>query len=238
MIIKFMSFNIQSCRNYMTRKFSSSQVINAIKLYSPDIIGLNEVRGKKTVENADESWFSQLKEISNGLGYKYFYHGIALNLSGPYGNAIISKYPIDEIETIPIPDPLIKDEKAFYESRCIIKAKILNFTVLVTHIGLARSEQTNGINKLLEIINSNNTNIVLMGDFNMTPDNNHIKTLSNYLIDTSIYFENPSLSFPSINPKVKIDYIFVSKGFTILKSFIPKIVASDHYPYIIDCDIK
>ena len=61
---KFMSFNIQSCRNFMTRKFSVDQIANVIKLYNPDIVGLNEVRGEKFIPDADESWFDQLKELS------------------------------------------------------------------------------------------------------------------------------------------------------------------------------
>ena len=48
-----------------------------------------------------------------------------------------------------IPDPLVKDEDAYYETRCIIKAKVnVNselITVIVTHVGLAKSEEENAI---------------------------------------------------------------------------------------------
>lgn len=233
----FMSFNIQSCRNYMTRKFSTNQIANVIKLYNPDIIGLNEVRGEKFTATADESWFPQIKELSEKSGYKYYYHGVAIKLNGPYGNAILSKYPLKNIETISIPDPLIKDEKAFYESRCIIKAEIEDFTLLVTHVGLAKSEQLNALTTINLLLDNINTKVVLMGDFNMTPDDVNIKSLSNRLIDTSIYFKYKTLSFPSKNPVMKIDYIFTSKDIKVIDAYIPKIIASDHYPHIALLDI-
>ncbi len=228
----FMSFNIQSCRNYMTRKFSADHIANVIKLYNPDIIGLNEVRGEKFIDAADESWFPQIQELSEKTGYKYYYHGIALKLNGPYGNAILSKYPLKNIETIPIPDPLVKDEIAFYESRCIIKAEIEDFILLVTHVGLAKSEQLNALTTINSTLDNINKKVVLMGDFNMKPDNNHIISLSNRLIDTSIFFKYKTLSFPSKNPIMRIDYIFTSKDVKIINAFIPKIIASDHYPHI------
>ena len=235
----FMSFNIQSCRNFMTRKFSASQIANVIKLYNPDIVGLNEVRGEKFIPEADASWFAQLKELSELTGYKYYYHGVALNLkSGPYGNGILSKIPFENIETIPIPDPLVKDEDAFYETRCIIKASFKDFTLFITHVGLAKSEQKNAIEVINKIIDEEEKPLLLMGDFNMTPDNYLIKELSNRLVDTSIYFKNQTLSFPSVKPKIKIDYIFTSKDISINEASIPKIVASDHYPYYIDINIK
>lgn len=236
---KFMSFNIQSCRNFMTRKFSVDQIANVIKLYNPDIVGLNEVRGEKFIPEADESWFDQLKELSLKTGYKYYYHGVALNLkSGPYGNGIISKVPFKNIEIIAIPDPIIKDEDAFYETRCIIKASFDNFTLFITHVGLAKSEQENALNVINNLINKETKPLLLMGDFNMTPDNDLIVDLSKKLVDTSIYFKQPSMSFPSVKPRIKIDYIFTSNNILVNEAYIPKIVASDHYPYYINVNIK
>ena len=46
------------------------------------------------------------------------------------------------------------------------------------------------------------------------------------------------LSFPSVNPNRKIDYIFVSKDINILDANIPSIVASDHFPHTATLDIR
>ena len=47
----------------------------------------------------------------------------------PYGNAIISRYPIDEVRTVIIPDPEVKGYDGYYETRCVLVAKINGYTV-------------------------------------------------------------------------------------------------------------
>ena len=229
---KIMSFNIQSCRDYVTREFTAHTAAKAINELNPDIVGLNEVRGIPFHETTDPSWFDQVNELAKLTNMPYCYFGPAIKLTGPYGNAILSKYPLKNIKTIAIPDPLVKDEDAFYESRCIISCEIENFHLLVTHVGLAKSEQRNAINLLKELIISINKPIILTGDFNMTPDNQLINEIKSLLIDTSIKFKTPLLSFPTITPKIKIDYIFISEEIELLEADIPQIVASDHFPYI------
>ena len=228
---KIMSYNIQSCKDYITKEFNPNTVANVIKQYNPDIVGLNEVRGMPIKPTTHPSWFDQIGTLAQLTNMPYFYFGKAITLDGPYGNAILSKYPLNNIKTILIPDPLIKDEDAFYESRCIISCECENFHLLITHIGLAKSEQINGINKLFEVIETIDNPIILMGDFNMTPDNKLIKKLSERLIDTSNKFKEPLLSFPSINPTIKIDYIFISNNIELIEADIPQIVASDHFPH-------
>ena len=78
--MKIMSYNIQSCRDYITRKFDPSKIIKVIKDYEPDILGLNEVRSEKLVETSDPSWFNQTKTIADAIGYKYYFFAEAIKL--------------------------------------------------------------------------------------------------------------------------------------------------------------
>ena len=226
-----MSFNIQSCKDYITKKFTPDTAAKAINQINPDILGLNEVRGMPFQPTDDPSWFNQIEELSKLTNMPYIYFGQAITLKGPYGNAILSKYPLKNIKTIAIPDPIIKDEDAFYESRCIISCDIEDFHLFVTHIGLAKSEQINGISLLKELIKKETKPTIITGDFNMTPDNPLIKELSELVYDTANIFNEPLLSFPSINPRIKIDYIFTSFNIEVIEADIPQIVASDHFPY-------
>lgn len=231
--MKIMSYNIQSCRDYITRQFDPTKVINVIKEYEPDILGLNEVRSEKLVETNDPSWFNQTKTIADAMGYKYYFFAEAIKLQGYYGNAIISKYPILNPEIIPIPDPLIKDEDVYYESRCILKCNVNGYLVLITHLGLANKERELGISLLKKIVLENlNQNIILMGDFNMEENHPLIKEICTILIDSSTKFKTKQLSFPSINPVSKIDYIFTSSNIDIISSSIINKVASDHFPIV------
>ena len=101
-----MSYNTQHCLNFITREIDFDIIADTIKKCDADIIGLQEIRDEG--QNAD--YQSQAKIIAEKLGYHYYYFAEAICFGGvnPYGNAIISRYPIISAETIMIPDPEIK----------------------------------------------------------------------------------------------------------------------------------
>ncbi len=236
MELKIFTYNIQHGLDYKKlinkeRVIDLDLISDIIKKYNPDIIGLNEVYNdinkKVTVE--------QVKYIAQKLGYKYCYFGRAITIleTIDYGNAIISRYPIEDVKVHMIEDPIIKDENVHYETRNIIDTKInINgeiINVFVTHMGLATTEQKNGIDKLISLIDDEK--IVIVGDFNMEEDNENIKRLSNIVDNTSYLFDDIKLSFPSINSKIKIDYIF-TKNLKVKEAKILNEVGSDHLPVI------
>ena len=133
-------------------------------------------------------------------------------------------------ETIIIPDQTVKKYDGYYETRCILKAKLKgDVTVLVTHIGLNPDEKENAVKTILQHIED--TRCILMGDFNMTPDDAMLNPIRARMIDTASVFDGEKFSFPSDNPNRKIDYIFVSPDIEIINSDIPAIVAADHRPH-------
>ena len=144
---------------------------------------------------------------------KHTKFGKAINIrGGEYGNALLSKFPLQNVCVIPIPDATNKEENVFYESRSIIKAKIVVnntcFNLLSTHFGLAREEQTNGT-KVICDLSKDLQNIIFMGDLNLTPKNINFKTLCENFNNT---IDLEKFSFRSDNPTSRIDYIFTSKN--------------------------
>lgn len=237
MKLKIMTFNTQHCKNFITKKIDYENVINMIKKYNPDIIGLNEIYGKGYDRNIQAS---QADEIARDLGY-YSYFGKATRLLfKPYGNAILSKYPILNAGIIKIPYPIIRKGTNYYERRSIIKANInINnetITIFVTHLGLNKDEQQNGIKTLLENIDNKNT--IIMGDFNVSPDNILLKQVKDITTDAASKFSTELFSFPSNNPHIKYDYIFTSKDINIISADIPNEMVSDHRPHIAQIEIK
>ncbi len=226
--MKIMSFNIQHCLNYLEQKIDFKIMANAIKKCDADIVGINEIRGK----GSDSDYTAQTEMLSLLTGLENYYFAPAFEFSyGPYGNAFISKFPIISAQNIPIPDPRVKEYNKYYETRCLLKAKLSNgLTVLVTHFGLNPDEQENAVKTVVE--NLENEKCVLMGDFNVVPDNEVLIPIRKIMKDTADLFECEKFSFPSDNPNCKIDYIFVSKDIEVLSADIPAIVASDHRPYV------
>ncbi len=223
-----MSFNTQHCLNYMEQKIDFEIMAKAIKTVGADVVGMQEMRGKGKASDYEE----QTEKVSaiSGLPYSYFGKAIYFEGLGPYGNALLSKYPIISAEVIPIPDPDPKTGDKYYETRALIKARLEgDITVLVTHFGLNEDEQRNAVKTVVE--NLEEKRCVLMGDFNVRPDSEILLPIRERMKDTADLFEEEKKSFPSDDPYMKIDYIFVSSDVQVVSADIPAIVASDHRPH-------
>ena len=227
--MKIMSFNTQHCLNYLEQRVDYEIMAKAINQQGADIVGLNEMFD----EGPGALYGAQTKKLAFASHFEHYYFAKAIDdIDGPYGNGIISKYPFKSVETIIIPDPNPKRvEGGFYETRCLLKAELENgLTVLVTHFGLCVDEQENAVKLILEHIK--NEKCVLMGDFNLPPNSELLKPIREKMVDASHGFCQDKLSWPSDQPRMKIDYIFVSPDIEVLYSDIPEIVASDHRPHI------
>lgn len=230
--MRIMTFNTQHCLNYTEQKIDFAVMGEAIKQCGADIVGLNEMRDKGVWDDYE----NQTEILSRLTGLKNHYFAKAIDVGGesnPYGNGLLSKYAITNVETIAIPDPEPKSGADGYESRCIIKATLENsLTVLVTHFGLNADEQKNAADTVLK--NMPSERCILMGDFNVCPNDEILNPIRKSMTDAADFFEKPLLSFPSDSPDRKIDYIFVTPDIEIIGADIPAIVASDHRPHIAD----
>ena len=227
--MKIMSFNTQHCLNYMEQRIDFEIMAKAILDCDADIVGLNEMRDI----GIDSEYTAQVEKLAELTGMKYFYFALAIEFSGigPYGNAILSKIPIIHAESIVIPDPEPKAYDGYYETRCVLKAELEGgVTILVTHFGLNPDEQENAVKTVVE--NLSKERCILMGDFNVTPENPVLDPIKAKMTDTADSFHMPKLSWPSDKPDRKIDYIFVSRDVSVEYADIPPIMASDHRPHV------
>ena len=253
MKFKLMTYNIASCRNYklgpdyrpVVRDFDP--YIKALQGFAPDVCGLNEVDYK--LPRSCRVKMAQM--LGDALGYdSAFAPAITWGL-GTYGNGFISKYKIKEIESYPIPDPEVKDEPAYYESRVILHAVVdmggRDVDFFVTHFGLARAEAQNAADTLVWLIKTAKNPVVVMGDFNMTSDNPIMKPLLDELQDSFDYYPDQTVftwpckpeMFPQYAPSSyeRIDYILLSRHFKIESVEIPDLILSDHKPYIANVEL-
>lgn len=240
MIIKVMTYNIQHGLDYLKRleknerKVDLEKIASVINDIKPDVIGLNEI-----YNSGEEELCMQTEKIADLIDYPYYYFGKAILINGKeFGNAVISKYPFKDIETISIPDPIKKCGDKYYESRCLIKFKLdvnTSPTFLVTHFGLNDDE---ALNAYTVITNNIENNTIFMGDLNLTPDSKIISLIQNHLKDTVLEKQGVKFTFPSVNANCKIDYIFSSKENTVIEADVYKKTVSDHYPCYALINIK
>lgn len=233
--MKIMTFNTQHCLNFLENRIDYEIMAKTIRDLGADICGLNEMF------SGGEEWATfpnQTEKLAELVGFEshYFAKAISAYPEGEYGNGLISKYKIKKAETIIIPDPNPKRFNGYYETRCVLKAELENgVRVLVCHFGLNPDEQENAVKAILE--NIKEEKCILMGDFNVEPDNAVLLPIKEKMKDASIGFCENTPSWPSDKPQIKIDYIFVSKDIEVISAKIPKIIASDHRVHIANIKI-
>ncbi len=250
MKIKVMTYNIAGGRDYTfypeKPKYSPSAVSEVIKKYNPDICGLNEVDFGLPRSNKDDL----AGVIANNVGGYDHYFAKAVHWEpGDYGNALISRFPMATKEDFLIEDPKDRLEDNYYEPRCILRSTFdldgKKLHVYVTHFGLPRSEKTAAMSTLFSLLKDETEPCILMGDFNLAPDDGYIKAISTILTDVQTAYKESGkvITYPSqpsipstVEGGYKIDYIFVSNHFKVNNVTIPDEKASDHRPYMVELE--
>lgn len=242
MKLRFMTYNIQHGIDYLKQKEQDrtnpdapeavdlALMAEVIRRQGADIVGLNEINGAGPAPG----YTNQAEQLAALLGYHcYFASAIRFDGENPYGNAILSRFPIMEARTVAVPDPPVRDEDAYYETRCVLQARFAEaggFTVLISHFGLAKAEARNAVETVRALLREEKTPVVLMGDFNLEPESPILRPIFDEMTDTAQLISQPLKSWPSDEPEQKIDYIFV-RGAKALEADIPAVVASDHRPH-------
>ncbi len=246
--LKVMTYNIQHGHVHLGDHIDLRVVCDVIRRYEPDVIGLNEVRGRGN--RAD--YTAQAEEMAAYLGYHcYFGRSICIDGTEPYGNAILSKYPIVEASVIRIPDPVDVGECRWFEPRslcrCVIEiptgegvtaysGETVELAVYSSHFGLSEAEQEHAVSTALTCLAAEPRPFLLMGDFNMQPDAPLMRPLYSKLNSVDELIEGKK-TFPSDAPSIKIDYIFSSGDIAFVEADVPQVVASDHCPIYAECRV-
>jgi len=234
MKITAMTYNICSGKN-MARERDLNFAASVIREVQPDFVTLNEVRSRTD----DIGDIDQANELGRLTGY-YPLFGRSIDiLGGEYGNALLTRLPVIKYDIVHIPD-FTPTMKGFYEHRtilrCVLAAGDKNVTVLCTHFGLMPSEQKSAVETVLALLAETDGPVLLMGDLNMTPDAEILQPILYAMHDTADNRNSP-LTFPSDEPRQKIDYILHSGPAKTISLRTMDTQNSDHRPLIAEIEI-
>ena len=240
MKLKIMTFNIQHGRNHNFKGdvIDLPAMAQNVREQNPDICGFNEVRNG-TEKDHSTGRSDQAQFFQNELGGNAKF-GKAIDIQGyEYGNAIWSKHPFVNVEVIPIPE-FTDEVGGYYENRCVIKSEYdfdgKKLAVLNSHFGLGKGEWDNAVATVLALAEKLEGPLVLMGDFNMTPDNPLIQKLATVFTDSHAFVGKDVTTFPSHAPDIRIDYIFVRDARVLDTDTVQKVV-SDHFAITAEIEI-
>ncbi len=230
-VVRVLSFNIL---HGATTKgdFDLDAIAKVIKEADPDFVALQEVDFKTNrARNLDLvtelGWRTKMAPI---FGRAMKYDG------GEYGEGILSRYSFIMSRNIALPYTPKNEPRAALE---IITELASGDTVAFvgTHLDHLKDEKDRiaQAKRINEVFSSNQYPTILAGDLNATPESTPINILEE--IWTASYDKNnPSPTFPSDKPTIKIDYVMFypkNRWKVLSKEVIQDKIASDHCAYLV-----
>jgi endonuclease/exonuclease/phosphatase family metal-dependent hydrolase len=216
--LKIVSYNVHKCRGLDFRR-DPERVARVILELDADIIALQEVLSE------------QVAYIAERTGMYMAVAGPTIQgLTGDYGNALLSRFPIGEVRLHDI-------SLGEFEPRGVIDADVFVegqvVRVFVTHFGLFPSERRQQLERLIKILPVDaGSPVVVLGDLNeWFPWSPNLRKLK-------AKFGGPAglRSFPSVFPLMPLDRAWVIPAESLQevkvhRSFLARI-SSDHLPVI------
>ncbi len=209
--------------------FDLDKIASVIKQANPDLVALQEVdfktnRAKGYDLVTELGWRTKMAPL---FGKAMDYDG------GGYGEGILTRMPIISSRTIVLPHSPGSEPRAALEVTVKLTSgdTICFIGTHLDHLSNSpdRIAQTDKIN---QFSGKNKYPTILSGDLNDTPESKAIKNLKKIWTDAA---DETKPTYPSSNPKIKIDYIFYrpAKNWKVTETkVICDSIASDHCAHL------
>jgi endonuclease/exonuclease/phosphatase family metal-dependent hydrolase len=154
-----MTWNIHGAHGCNPR-FDLEQVIALIQRHAPDVVALQEIDSRRPSIGKTGDPFKALQAAlgSHGVGAKSI-----VTTDGEYGQALISRWPLREVE---IRDISYQEREPRRAIRCDVLVPGGPLRVVATHLGLSIGERREQVRALLGLIGQTPQTTVVLGDFN------------------------------------------------------------------------
>ena len=235
--LNVLTFNIHKGLNATSRKLILSDIRKLFLALNPDIVFLQEVQGEhKKRQEKFTSWPVET-HLNFLAGDEWPYHCYGDNHQhrhGHHGNAILSKFPLVEVNNIDI-------SASQFSSRGVLHAQCEHPNVetpihlLCTHFGLLKKEQKSQFEKLNRYIGQNtgiNERLILAGDFNdwKGKSKSLLSSALNVAEAHRVIHGDYAKTFPAKLPLLKVDRIYSRNLKVQGASVIRSKKLSDHFP--------
>lgn len=225
--LRVVTYNIQHGCN-LAGTLDLGQCARELSDLGPDIVALQEVdSGKWNTRLTD-----QARDLAKRLGMYYAYGPVRRYMPGSYGNAILSRYPIQNCRNhIMTPTS---------DRRCCLEAEIAaegkDLLVLVLHLGLKVADRLQQLQEtIIPLVQGVTRPCIAAGDFNSLPASREISMMLEYMADSfAVSTGAEHNTFPSDHPHIRIDYIFTANCQAQDCRIISAARASDHLPVTAD----
>ncbi len=242
--LRVATYNVHGCVG-MDGQRSETRIAEVIASMSVDIVGLQELDlGRPRSAHADQAAL-----IAERLGWKYQFHPAMRSGEEQYGNAIVSRLPIELKRAAELPG-----SPPWYcrEQRSAIwmqaQTELGAVQIINSHFGLGYSERRLQAKLLIgpEWLGSipPDEPAILLGDFNSVPASRSYRHIQSQLLDVRrlVSPKRPFRTFPTHLPSLAVDHIFVNRALTptdlnVHRTSLARL-ASDHFPLVCELTLK
>lgn len=233
--VRILSFNI--LHGATTKNdFDLDAIARVITDAGPDFVALQEVDFKTNR--------AQKYDLVTELGWRTKMAPVfakAMNFDGgEYGEGVLSRYSFLQSRNIALPYTVGNEPRAALEILSVLPTGD-TIAFVGTHLDHLKDEKDRiaQVKKINEVFTTNTYPTILAGDLNATPGSTPINILEEVWL--AAYNKNmPSPTFPSDNPRIKIDYVMFypkNRWKVIETKAIQDPIASDHCAYLVTVEL-
>jgi endonuclease/exonuclease/phosphatase family metal-dependent hydrolase len=221
--VRVLSYNIHHGEG-VDGRFDLDRIAAVIKSVSPDLVALQEV----DVRTRRASGVDQALELGRRVGMHAVFGRAISHEGGWYGNAILSKWPIQGFTNHMLPFSPNREHRAIMEAHIEAPSPL---TFWATHLDIAEADRVMAAKAIRALIaeRAPDRPMILAGDLNALDTSEPMKILQE---DWRIArLDLPLLTIPAGSPRRQIDYaLFRPKnGWRVIEArVLDEKVASDH----------
>ena len=241
MRLRLVTYNIHKGIGGVDRRYRPERTIETILHCAPDVVFLQEV----TEGSPRSRCHRQVDLLGDALNmpHRVFQPNVGLK-EGRYGNAILSRFPLLDIQDLDLTIPLKKRRRALI-AHCQVHSEQHTRSLLLfnVHLGLAGFERTIQLRRLLssELLQHTRltTDVIVAGDYNDVWG-----TLGQRLLEPAGF--KPACfrrkTFPAVLPMRPLDRVYYRGNLDVHRSYASSTEvarqASDHLPLVVDFQLN
>lgn len=226
--VKIMTYNIHSAYNVEGRQ-DPEAIAKVIIESEADIVAIQEISRGWLVNGSTDltAW------LSHRLGMQVIFKGT----TGPmWGNAILSKYPILQMNFGKLPSLGIPLERGYLQAKIDLGYQA-PINIFATHLHHVESEPIIRYAQLVELLRKwgKRPQSIILGDLNTRPEEDEIQLLFDAgLVDSwSVAGSGAGNTYSSDDPFKRIDWIWHTPDMISQDAKVLRSNASDHLPVIV-----
>lgn len=235
-LLRVMTYNIHHGEG-LDGRLDLERIARVITEARADLVGLQEVdRGVARTQRRDLP-----AELARLTGMTVTFESNLPHQGGEYGNAVLSRFPVQASRNTHYRAPRPGEQRGFQEVTVVAHGRELLF--INTHLDFRAGDEERlaSVAELrAAVAAAGKTPVIMVGDFNAVPASSPIRAVAVFLRDAwETAGRGPGFTIPVRKPARRIDYVwYAPEGLEPVTATVPSSEASDHLPVMVEFRLR